>query len=427
RRGQLHQMRDQAGAARAVARWSEVAADAKAAAVLLDRAFAGFAAARPGPCVMHVPISALGETAGPLPPPSAVPARPAADPAIVEEVAARIRAAERPLFVFGGGAARSGATASARRVLALAGAAAFTTYAGRGVVAPDWPLLFGSFLARPDSSAVVASADLVVAVGTELSEVDLWRPQLGHACPLVRVDLDPEVLADDHRADLPVLADAAGFLAALEAALSGNRPATGWRPAEVAEARARWRAQADAERPGILPVIDALRAAVPSAATIFSDMTQFAYLAKEVWDMPAPGRWHHPFGFGTLGYALPAAIGGKIGLGAQPVVAIAGDHGLQYTLPELAVAVERGLSLPIIVWDNGKLKEIEDCMIDAQMSPRATTARNPDFLALARAYGARAAEPKGAAGIRAAMAEALAAPVPTLIRLTPESLGGAPG
>ena len=62
--------------------------------------------------------------------------------------------------------------------------------------------------------------------------------------------------------------------------------------------------------------------------------------------MDRPGHWHHPTGFGTLGYALPAAIGGKIGRGDLPVLAIAGDYGFQYTVQELAVAVELELSLP---------------------------------------------------------------------------------
>ena len=63
-------------------------------------------------------------------------------------------------------------------------------------------------------------------------------------------------------------------------------------------------------RPGIVPICDALREALPAETMVYSDMTQFAYVAKEVWDMPAPGLWHHPTGFGTLGYALVSVPGG---------------------------------------------------------------------------------------------------------------------
>jgi acetolactate synthase-1/2/3 large subunit/5-guanidino-2-oxopentanoate decarboxylase len=148
-------------------------------------------------------------------------------------------------------------------------------------------------------------------------------------------------------------------------------------------------------------------------------MTQFAYVAKEVWDMAEPGLWHHPYGFGTLGYAMPAAIGGKVGLPDQPVVAIAGDYGLQYTIQELGTAVELGLPLPILVWDNGKLKEIEESMVRSQIAPNAVVARNPDFLRLAEAYGAHAVRPDTLSGLQAAVTAALAADRPTLIHMTP--------
>ena len=95
--------------------------------------------------------------------------------------------------------------------------------------------------------------------------------------------------------------------------------------------------------------------------------------------MDRPGHWHHPFGFGTLGYALPAAIGGAIARRGRPTLAIAGDYGFHYTMQELGVAVELGLSLPILLWDNGKLGAIESSMVGAQIAPNAVVARNPDL------------------------------------------------
>ena len=133
----------------------------------------------------------------------------------------------------------------------------------------------------------------------------------------------------------------------------------------------------------------------------------------------APDLWHHPYGFGTLGYGLPAAIGGKIGRPKTPVVAIAGDYGFHYTMQELGVAVELGLSLPIILWDNGKLKEIEDSMVNSQIAPNAVIALNPDFCALARAFGAKATAPKTLADFQQALKDALKADGPTLIYVTP--------
>ena len=139
--------------------------------------------------------------------------------------------------------------------------------------------------------------------------------------------------------------------------------------------------------------------------------------------MDRPGRWHHPYGFGTLGYATPAAIGGAIARQGKPTMAIIGDYGFHYTCQELGVAVELGLPLPIILWDNGKLKEIEDSMIRAQIAPNAVVARNPDFCKLAEAFGAQAVAPKTLRALQAAVLDAFEADGPTLIYVTPEISG----
>ena len=423
-RGQLHQMRDQRAAAETVCAWSEEARSAESAYALIDRAFDQFASTRPRPCHLQVSIETLGALSDPAPTaPVERPARPGAVHSDVYRVVEAVLAAEKPLFLFGGGAVEG--ADSVPDLLRQTGAASFVTYAARGVVPSDQPLYFGSTLARPDSADIVARADLVVAVGTTLSEVDLWRPTLGHDAPMIRVDIDPESLAGLGARDIAIRADATAFLKAMTIAIparTGDQPPK-WDAEAVARKRAAWRAEVDAERPGIVPVCDALKAVLPPETMIYSDMTQFAYGAKEVWDMPRPGHWHHPFGFGTLGYALPAAIGGAVARPGKPTVAIAGDYGLQYTIQELGTAVELDLPLPILVWDNGKLGEIEDAMIRSQIAPNAVVARNPDFLALARAYGAEAVEPASLQDLQSAVAAALSATGPTLIRITPGIAG----
>lgn len=418
-RGQLHQMKDQEAAAATVCDWSVTARTAQAAYTLIDRAFAEFRSCRKRPKHIAVPIAAL-EADAPACQTAAVPALPLAQPPSAEQIAqlkAMLERARKPLFLLGGGCVGPD-PAPLRALLQKHQAASFTTYAGRGLVGADDPLHFGAYLARPGSAAVLGRADLVIAAGTDLAEVDLWRATPGHDCPTVVINIDPEVLARCGPGDLPVQADAGAVFAALAADLAGAR--SDWQAEDIVQTRAGWRAEVDLERPGILPVAEALRAALPAETMIYSDMTQFAYAAKEVIAMDRPGHWHHPYGFGTLGYALPAAIGGKVGLPEQPVVAILGDYGFQYTLPELAVAVELGQSLPIIIWDNGKLGEIEDSMVRAQIAPNAVIQRNPDFLALARAYGAAAAAPDSLAELPAILDAAFAAPRPTVIRLRAE-------
>ncbi len=417
-RGQLHQMKDQQGAAGTVADWSAQANTAQAAYGLVERAFEEFELSRPRPKHIQVPIAQLEGDADPAQFPNQTALRPKVFAPDVAPVVSLLNISKRPLFILGGGCKSN----EWRQILTQLGAACFTTYAGRGMVGANYPLDFGAMLPRPGSAEVIASADLVIAVGAELGEVDLWREELGHSAHLVRVDLDAEVLSDRHRAAVKIQADSASFARALWAVTESAKPATGWTAEEVAEVRARWRAEVDAERPGIVPVVDALRAAMPADTMIYSDMTQFAYAAKEVWDMAYPHHWHHPTGFGTLGYALPAGIGGAVARRGRPTAVIAGDYGFHYTMQELGVAVELGLSLPIILWDNGKLKEIEDSMVRSQIAPNAVVARNPDFCKLAEAFGALSSAPKTVDEMQEAVKAAFQASGPTLIYVTPNIL-----
>ena len=413
KRGQLHQMKDQEGAGRTVADWSETARTPQAAYALVDRALAEFASTRARPRHIQVPIGPLGNQAPPFPPDSMTEASPGKPgEAHIAAIAFALRNARRPLFIFGGGARQID---DAGPVLGRWNAACMITYAGRGIVPPDMPLNFGSYLARPTSPEVLKSADAIFAFGTELAQGDLWRDDLGTDSPLYRIDIDPAVLARPGQVSVP--GDACTVFAELARAVDETLQ-TDWTPAEVASQRARWKAEIDAERPGIVPVCDALSAALPKNTMIFSDMTQFAYAALEVWDLAQPGLWHHPTGFGTLGYALPAAIGGALGHGG-PVLAIAGDYGIQYTIQELGTAAELGLSLPILVWDNNALGEIRDNMVSAQISPVAVTLKNPEWRHLAAAYACGYAEPATLADLCQTVNAAFTAGRPTIIRATP--------
>jgi 5-guanidino-2-oxopentanoate decarboxylase len=434
-RGQLHQMKDQRAAAAAVCDWSEEARTAEAAYGLIDRALVEFDTCRARPKHLQVSIAALGRDAEP--PVSLAPdqtdsgtgatsarvLRPVWNPAThldqVSTIARKLEQAERPLFILGGGGiSAAGRNSPLLRVLEKSGSAVFMTYAGRGTVPPEYALSFGSNLPRPESAKLLDAADLVVIVGTELAEVDLWRQKPGHRPGAIWVNTDPEVLAKTHPQDTRVQMDALDLVLALDSGLQ-NTANSGWSSDIIAGYRARWRAEVDAERPGIVPVCDALRDCLPEGTMIYSDMTQIAYAAKEVWDMDRPGHWHHPTGFGTLGYALPAAIGGAMGRPGLPTMAIAGDYGFQYTVQELGTAVELGLPLPIILWDNGKLGEIEDSMTSAQIAPNAVIAHNPDFCRLAEAYGAYSTQPESLDQMQDSVRTAFSADRPTLIRVTP--------
>ncbi len=427
-RGQLHQMKDQRAAAETVCDWSEEARTPAAAYGLIDRALTEFQSTRPRPKADNIPIKALEGLAPAAPAPVRFPdgppsLRPGADGRLLDAMANALLQAERPLIVLGGGVAAARATEAARKVVAKTGALVFTSYAGRGTADPDSPRYLGSYMANLDTTAMFEQADVVLAVGTELAEVDIWRDELGHTGQFLRIDIDPGEMADP-RPDLQIVSDARTALEGLDARLPEGQAPTEWNVQQIKGLRDRWRAGTDATRPGITAVAYALQSCLPEGTMIYSDMTQFAYVAKEIWDMDRPGHWHHPFGFGTLGYALPAAIGGAVARRGQPTLAIAGDYGFQYTVQELGTAVELGLSLPILLWDNGKLGEIEASMTRAQIPPTAVIARNPDFLKLAEAYGAAAVEPGSLGEMRRMVRAAFETAGPTLIRVTPDVLEG---
>ena len=166
-------------------------------------------------------------------------------------------------------------------------------------------------------------------------------------------------------------------------------------------------------------ILPRLRRVLPNDTIIAADMTEMSYLANEVFPVSEPRCWLHPMGFGTLGYALPAAIGAKLGCPERPVAVIIGDYGLQYTLAEIAVACEHALPIVILVWNNEKLHAIEKDMIRRQMEPVAVRPLNPDFVDLARSFGAHGTRPETLDELEAAVSDALHADGPTLIDLTP--------
>jgi thiamine pyrophosphate-dependent acetolactate synthase large subunit-like protein len=235
--------------------------------------------------------------------------------------------------------------------------------------------------------------------------------------PLIRIDIDPAKLADHYAADVPVWSDARKALKCIQERLTAR---TGWR-SHMGGAAAH-RAQLDAEIPtnlrAALNALHAIRAALPRDGVVFSDMTQIAYLGNYAFPTDGPGEWFHPSGYGTLGFALPAAIGAKIASPARAVLALVGDFGVQFTLHELMTAVEERVSLPLVVWNNAALGQIRDDMLASNIPPTGVVGQNPDFVALAVAYGASASHPRDAQALTEAIRAAFLRNGPTLIDVT---------
>ena len=346
-----------------------------------------------------------------------------------------LEAAERPVILAGGGSLDAAAELEA--LAERLAAPVITSIAGKGVIADRHPLCLGSSLQRAGPRAYLAVADLVLVVGSELSAPDLhmWDAQaeilaarlgaayqgpLGLALSgkLLRIDIDDEILAGDQPADLAIKADAAEALAGLTAAVTA-RPEQALVTARAAVAELR-----GALRDDLLPleakhvaVLDALRAAMPDDAMLASDMTQIAYTANTFFEGRCPRSYFHPVGYGTLGYALPAAIGAKLAAPERASVALIGDGGLLFTVQELATAAELRMLLAVVLWNNEALGEIEDSMVRQGIPTVSVRPETPDFQALAKAFNCRACRPESLEAFQAALKDAFAADRPTLIEM----------
>ena len=130
-----------------------------------------------------------------------------------------------------------------------------------------------------------------------------------------------------------------------------------------------------------------------------------------------PKSWFYPAGYGTLGFALPTAIGAKLAAPQRAGATLIGDYGFQYTLQELATAVDHKLPLIIILWNNEGLGEIADSMKRIDMEPVEVKPFNPDFLALAEAYGCVATCPDSKDEFEQAVRDGLQLDRPTFIEV----------
>jgi len=412
--GVLHELADQRALIAASSGFAGTARNPADVREQLRSAFAALRAPRPRPAYVDIPLDLLGETTVLRPERFAAAAPPLAPAAAALTEAARLLAdARRPLLIAGGGAREAGAPL--RQLAEALDGYLVTTVAAKGVLAESHPANLGASLPYRATQELVASADVVLAAGTELSETDFYTGlRLPIGGTLIRIDVDERKLTDHYQAAVRMRADAA---VALEALADAVLPRRGWRSAAggAAHYRAAIEQQFDTDTRARQQALQALRAALPSDAAVFSDMTQIAYLGNYAFRTERTGLWFHPSGYGALGFALPAAIGAKVAQPERAIAALAGDFGVQFTLQELMSAVELDLSLPLVVWNNEALGQIRDDMQAAGIAPIGVVGRNPDFVALAGACGATGVRVHQPAALTEAVRAALARSGPTLI------------
>ena len=421
----LHEIGEQLKVAAPLTGYAATANGVAEVPLRLAEALASFTGQRPRPAFVELPLDVMVASCEParwsLPfvgdhdPVGGLP-----DASAIGEVADRITVAERPVLLVGGGAI--GARTLLRRLVDEYAVAVLPTIAGKGVVDDSHALSLGATLPQPATLEWLATADLVIAVGTELAPTDSWQPMLPVQGTLVRIDIDPQMLSTDYSTHYAWHCDAVVALSALLAALAGRDAPpdrAGRLQGELATVAATIVAGEDVEQRRRRQVLDTLREAIPPASAVYTDMTMLAYSGNEVFSVSEPRSWFHPVGYGTLGYAIPAAIGAKLACPDRPIVALAGDYGFGYTSQELLVAAEYQLPLPVIIWNSENLGAIEADMRLKNIPPTAVVALNPDFEQLAKAYHCEYERPPTLTALSACITRALMADSPTLIEVRP--------
>ena len=388
--GCLHEIPDQPAVTAPLTALSARANHPDDVPVLLAEAFGIFATQRPRPVHLSIPIDVLAMPVDPEDPawlPVSLPGRPGPDVEAIEEAADLLRGAVRPVVMVGGGAV--GATDAVRRLVNRLGAVAVASNAGKGIVPSSHERNLDAATVRPEVRAFLATADVVVAIGTELAETDSFVEEMTLGGSLVRIDIDPSKMTDQHPADVGVVSDAEPAIEALLAALGHERPHADVAAlaGEVAAIRDEIPRNLTASEEQHARLLSALSAGLPAETIYYGDPCQLVYTGPVLLPRAEPGRWHYPTGYCTLGCGFPSAVGAKVARPDHPVVVLAGDGGVMFTVQELVTAAELGLAIPLVIWDNGGLKQIQDDMHARSIPLVGVEGRNPDFVALAESLG----------------------------------------
>jgi len=379
---------------------------------------------RPRPVQIEIPLDVQAETMTwtdemeNQPPGAPIPGAPLADQ--IEQVVTALSKSERPLIYTGGGTISSGASAELTRLAERLGAPVLMTGMGVGAVPGNHPLACGiGWAPVADITPLIKTSDLFLAIGTRFNESMTNGWDLPLPSTTIRIDIDPTEIERNLPMNQKIVADARTAIIAIHEGLDrlGFSQAKEMDPA-LQKARNELR-NALMERVGsTTPWMNVLRDTLPQNTILSCDMSIFWADMLGIFPIYEPRTMLFPWGFGTLGFALPEAIGAKLAKPESPAVAICGDGAFLFTGTELATAIQYGLSLPIIIPNNnayGMIKMQQRDKYDERFV--SVDLKNPDFVALAHAFGADGERVTTPEEFSAALKAALQSDKPTIIEI----------
>jgi acetolactate synthase-1/2/3 large subunit len=380
---------------------------------------------RPGPVLVDVPKDVLINTA-PFEWPDRVDL-PGYKPTThgnrkqVREAVKLIMASERPVLYVGGGVIRANASDDVRTLAETGRLPVVTTLMARGAFPDDHELALGMPGMHGNYTAVTAMqrSDLLIAIGARFDDrVTGNLATFATDAKVIHVDIDPAEIGKNRAADVPIVGDAAHVTAALAAELERAVAADG------AVDRSPWLAQLDEWKRGfpyryqqdddsaIKPqfVVERIHAATGGDATIVSGVGQHQMWGSQFFRFSRPRQWINSGGLGTMGFAVPAALGAKVGRPDERVVAIDGDGCFQMTSQELATSTTERIPIVVAILNNGHLgmvRQWQELFYDERYSGVRLTQDVPDYVRLAEAYGAIGLRAETPADVDAALDKAL--------------------
>ncbi|HWD60013.1 MAG TPA: thiamine pyrophosphate-binding protein [Stellaceae bacterium] len=393
---------------------------------LLNQAFQVATSGRPGPVVVALPEDMLRETAAvaPIGPYRAVRAHPGA--ADLAELRRLLAAAERPIVLVGGSGWTDAACADIARFLRANNLPACCSFRRQDIVDNRLGVYLGDLGtgAAPSLVARVRAADLVLAIGARIGEITSQSYSLfGIPDPgktLIHIHAAAEELGRVFRPTLAIQSGMPEIAAALAVLPPVANPRWGaWRQ----DARAEYEAGLQPAKLTENPALDLgrimtwLRERLPDDAIVTSDAGNFSGWPNRFLQYRRPGRQLGPTS-GAMGYGVPAAIAAKLARPSSIVVGFCGDGGFLMTGQEIATSLAEGPGPIILVFNNamyGTIRMHQERRFPGRIS--GTNLKNPDFAALARAYGAFAATVARTDEFAPAFEQAIAAKRAAIIEL----------
>lgn len=383
------------------------------------RAYATAMSGRPGPVVVVLPEDMLTDIASTHDRPRVTRPRQVPDPAALATLAAKLEAAKAPIAIVGGADWSETAGQAFARWAAGNGLPVAAGFRRQDAIPNDCPVWAGNLGYGPNPKLVerIKAADLLLVVGPRLGEATtdgyvLVTPD-HPGQTLVHVHPDPEELNSVYRADLAIIADMASFAdaaPAVAARFDGEAMHAAWRAWSTPEGRL-------GTKLDLGLCVKAMREQLPADTIYCNGAGNFSGWWHRYWPYQGHGTQLAPTA-GAMGYGVPAAVAAALRRPGQKVVALAGDGDFLMNGQELSTAIRYGCDLLVVVVDNGAYGTIR--MHQERHYPRrvsGTDLANPDFAALARAFGGWAETVEDTASFAPALARALAEPGVKLLHL----------